>query len=101
MHRSKNGMLVVGRHTYSSVLVPPTLMLKESTAKVFSEFADGGKLIFVGTIPHLIDGEEGVYQFPGAVIASSLDEAIGMLGALYPNRVRVIDRHSGGNFGPA
>ncbi len=53
----KNGVLHVGNMAYSTVIVPPSECMDENTFRLIDEFQkQGGKLIFVGEIPSLIDG---------------------------------------------
>jgi hypothetical protein len=51
--------LAVGEMTYKVAVVPPSLTLRSTTVQLLKRFAaGGGKLVFVGTKPTRIDGEE-------------------------------------------
>lgn len=90
----------VGKQAYQCVIIPPAINIKSSTLKLFQEFINnGGKLIVVGAVPKLVDGVEAHVELPGAVIASSVDEAVTMASAMFANRTIVTDKYTGGNAG--
>lgn len=48
----------IGSQSYSVVIIPPCLTLAKSTVEKLEAFkANGGKLIFAGEIPSMVDGE--------------------------------------------
>ncbi|MBQ2718717.1 MAG: hypothetical protein IJF73_01475, partial [Clostridia bacterium] len=51
--------LAVGAMTYRAVVVPPVETLRSSTVRILTEFKKrGGKVIFLGPAPDLVDAEE-------------------------------------------
>ncbi|MBS3762020.1 MAG: hypothetical protein KGZ25_01830 [Planctomycetes bacterium] len=61
--------LCIGEANYQTVLVPPMLTIRSSTAEILSEFAEkGGKVVFCGEIPEYVDAakpEGGELDFAG------------------------------------
>ena len=56
--RVENGRFVVGKMSYSTVIVPPMCCIDSNTLKLVREFSDnGGKVVFVKEIPSLVDGK--------------------------------------------
>ena len=54
----ENGVLKIGKQSYSVVIVPPAECLCENTVKLLEEFkTSGGTLIFTENIPQYIDGK--------------------------------------------
>lgn len=94
----ENDILNVGACSYSCILVPPALNIKRQTLALLQAYsAAGGKLLFCGTLPVLVDGEEKETHFPGAIVAATLEEAISHISALFPDRIKVIDKLTGEN----
>lgn len=57
--------LRVGKCRYEAVIVPPVLTMRKTTLERLAAFAKaGGKLIFLGSAPALIDGEPSAEAFP-------------------------------------
>ncbi len=55
--KARRGELAVGRARYKAVLVPECLSLRKSTLKLLRSFAaKGGKVLFLGSPPGLLDG---------------------------------------------
>lgn len=55
----KNGMLTVGKCSYSAVLLPELLNITENTARLLTEFAkSGGKIYVTGGMPRLCSGRK-------------------------------------------
>ena len=55
----QNGALKVGEMTYHSVIIPPTLTLRQTTAQKLLDFArQGGQLFILDEYPRYIDAEE-------------------------------------------
>jgi hypothetical protein len=55
--KNNNGLFYVGKKGYKYVLVPSCITLRKTTALQLLEFAEnGGKVLFVGQLPYLIDG---------------------------------------------
>ncbi len=59
-HGSVEGRtFIVGRSQYEAVIVPPAIILSETTFKLLQEYVDnGGRLVVLKPIPYLIDGRE-------------------------------------------
>ncbi|MFA7373189.1 MAG: glycoside hydrolase [bacterium] len=94
----KNDLLYVGACFYTCVLVPPSLNIKEQTLALLQCYsAAGGKLIFCGTPPMLVDGEEAEIDFPGAIVAATLEEAVSLVSGLFPHRIKATDKLTGDN----
>lgn len=56
--KQKGDKFVVGQMAYDVVLVPPMRTMRSSTLKRLKAFArDGGKIIFMGEVPELIDAQ--------------------------------------------
>jgi hypothetical protein len=52
-----DGKLTVGQMLYDAVVVPPCLILRKTTFDVLEKFSsNGGKVLFMGNVPKLIDG---------------------------------------------
>lgn len=50
--------LNVGKCSYSAVVVPPVITMRETTVKLLEKFvANGGKVIFTGECPNYLDGK--------------------------------------------
>ncbi|RLG94701.1 hypothetical protein DRO37_04745 [Candidatus Bathyarchaeota archaeon] len=56
--RVENGSFIINKSKYKVVVVPPSLTWSEGTVELLEKFLEsGGKVIFVGETPSLIDGE--------------------------------------------
>lgn len=94
----ENGKMKVGRHSYSCVIVPPCSNLKSSTVDLFTKYCKaGGKLIFVGSQPTLVDGIETKINIPGAQTVASIGDAVAWADKLLADRVRVTDKLTDAN----
>ena len=55
----EEGRLRVGQMAYRTVLVPGLLTIRSTTLERLERLAEeGGRVIFLGNIPHMVDGEE-------------------------------------------
>ena len=98
--RVEGNKIVVGKHSYSTIVVPPSITLKKSTVELFTEFANaGGNLLMFGIFPTRQDGVEVWLDFKGDNVHKLLGrgETMDMLENLYPNRVKVTDKLNGNN----
>ena len=99
--RVENGKLIVGSHSYSTVIVPPSCTLRGNTLKLLEKFAmEAGKdrLMFIQTYPDRVDGEKKEISLIGSSLKmASIKHAITALDSLYPNRIQIIDRVTGKN----
>jgi hypothetical protein len=97
----EDGKLVIGQHSYSTVVVPPSLTLRKSTLKLLKDFAQvsgANRLIFMRPLPERIDGEKVHVDLPAGIqIANTIDDIITILDGYYPERIRITDRLTGGN----
>ncbi len=51
--------LIIGEMTYKTVIVPPALNLDQNTVELLKEFSEkGGNLVFFGSVPRFVGGEE-------------------------------------------
>jgi hypothetical protein len=89
----KGGRFSIGRHSYSIVVVPPSLTLRESTWKLLNRFAEtGGRLLFIQPTPTLSESARTVSSLPSsAKVVRSVEAAVSELDALCERRVRVRD----------
>ena len=92
--------LQVGQCSYGTVIVPPLLTLRESTLRRLEAFRKaGGKLIFLGEAPVLMDGRPS--DLPAELYQSSLRlpmERFALLDALQPQRDLEIRNHQTGRM---
>lgn len=97
--RVEAGKLVVGRHRYSTVIVPAATVLRSHTVmllKQLAQAAGGTKVILIGQRPERVDGAEETSGWAAQMIlAASVKEAVRLLDRQYPKRVRVIDAATG------
>ena len=93
-----NGKLVIGQHSYSTVIVPPCITLRSNTYKLLKEFAsiEGNRLIIMKPIPDRIDGVLTQIEWPeSVVITTSLKETVSSVSKLYPDRISISDPVNG------
>ncbi|NLX70379.1 MAG: glycoside hydrolase [Clostridiales bacterium] len=99
--RVEDGKLVIGQHSYSTVVVPPSLTLRSSTVKLLKEFAQAagaGRLIFMRPLPERIDGNKADIELPAGVqTADSVEQVISILDGYYADRIKVTDKLTGDN----
>lgn len=94
----EDGSVRIGNHVYNCILIPPASNIKSSTLNLLFQYAkSGGKIIVTRNMPSMVDGMYQDIQLPGAQIAATCDEAIGMVSALCSNRIRVTDLLTGTN----
>ncbi|MHB1001201.1 MAG: glycosyl hydrolase family 2 protein [Armatimonadota bacterium] len=98
-HASVDGdTLKVGQHAYKCVIVPPSSNIESNTLALLEEYAkNGGKLIFAGATPSMVDGNPQAIDIPGAQKVLTIEEAVTLAGTMFPGRVKTIDRITGGN----
>lgn len=90
--------LLVGKYSYSCVLVPPASNLKSSTLTLLKKFiAAGGTVIFTGAIPSMVDGKKMELVLPGSKVTTSIDQTVEMAIGFFPNRIMVKDILTGAN----
>lgn len=70
--------MVVGEYQYKVVIVPPSTSWSASTVRFLNEFSKGGgKVIIVGSMPGMIDGEEvGEALFQGGIMVEDYHESL-------------------------
>ena len=62
--RVKNGKLLVGNCAYEVVVFPEVLTVDKSTKDLFDEYyRQGGKMLFTGSLPKYLEGEEYAYPY--------------------------------------
>lgn len=94
----KGNKLIIGKHSYKCVIVPPVSNLKSSTLSLLEAYVNGGsRLILTGALPSFIDGQEAKVKIKGAVIATSIEETVRMALEMFPERIKVKDNLSGTN----
>jgi hypothetical protein len=92
--KPRGAALKLGRMTYSLVIVPPCLTLRATTVKLLAKFAaGGGKVLFVGRQPSLVDGkpDSSLAQLlaAGTSCGASPAEFLPAVASLAPRRVSV------------
>jgi len=98
----ENGKLVVGRHEYSAIVIPPCTNLKSKTIEILKSFLEtGGRVIILDDFLfkrfylHRIDGKVCTTAIlENADFARDLDELVNKLKAHLPNLIEVIDKKS-------
>ena len=96
-----NKMLRVGIRRYDTVVVPGVLSLFKTTVDLLEEFVKaGGRLIWVGAFPRMIEGRPGClaeHVFGNAPIfrCTSFEELLGVLEQVQPREVRVEKKEGG------
>lgn len=98
---SVNGdQMKVGECAYGCVVVPLGANIRSSTLSLLKDYAaNGGRLVFVESLPRLVDGIETAVAVPGARVASDTSEAVRLLLQMCPDRVHATDRFTGSNAG--
>lgn len=98
-HASVNsGKLRVGKHSYSCVILPPSLNIKSTTLDLLKKFAEqGGRLIIISGPPSLVDGIPTNIKIPQATITGSISEAVSLAQEGNTNRITITDRLTGSN----
>lgn len=97
----ENGRLVIGQHSYSTVVVPPTLTLRSSTFRLLNDFAQSAgadRLIFMRPLPDRDDGAKASVKLPdGMRRADSVNQVVSILDEYYSDRIQVTDNATGSN----
>ncbi len=69
----KDGKLTVGKMTYSTLIVPPSITWRPSTFSKLQDFiTGGGNILFVGQTPFELDGEKVVEQWTRLMFANGV-----------------------------
>ena len=89
----------IGKRTYHTVMVPPTVSLEASTVKLLRNFSmAGGRVLFVDRLPTLIGGrpaEQKIFDFPKTMLASRTDLLRKyFIYACGPQEIELIDRYT-------
>lgn len=99
--RVADGKLIIGQHSYSTIVVPPALTLRSSTIKLLKDFAQVAgpdRLIFMYPMPKRIDGQKASIDWPeGIHRAIAISDVISILDGYYKDRIRIIDEATGAN----
>ena len=96
----EDGKFVVGKYSYSTVVVPPAVTLKKSTVELITEFIKaGGTLVMYGVFPSRQDGIETKIDFNGDNVYRLFNrgDAIKVLDNLYLDRIKITDKLNGNN----
>ncbi len=97
---AKNNKMNVGRHQYSTIIVPPMETLRKSTLDLLIDFSDKGDIIMLKPYPERIDGIKTKIKWPESIKwADSLGKAIEMLEDKYSDRIKITDTLTGNNAG--
>jgi len=96
-----DGKLVIGQHSYSTIVVPPALTLRSSTVRLLKEFAQEAgpdRLIFMYPMPSRIDGKAAAIDWPeGVRRVKTVNDVVSILDGYYKDRIRIIDEATGTN----
>ena len=85
----EDAKLCVGTKSYSCVIVPPACNLRSSSLSLLKDYArQGGKLVFVGSVPKYVDGVEAQVDVPGSVVVPTIRDAVSEANQLYPGRIK-------------
>jgi hypothetical protein len=99
--RVEGKKLIIGRCTYSTIVVPPILAIRTNTLRLLNEFAKVAgdeNVIFVGKEPSRLDGNKQPILLPkNAIRVKSVQSAIQALDHKYNKRISIIDESSGKN----
>ena len=88
----ENGKITIGDYSYTHILVPAALTLKQSTVDLLKH--TDGKVIFITPVPERIDGAKSENIIPeNAAVVNSIDEAKSLL----TRNIKITDRLSGKN----
>jgi hypothetical protein len=91
--RIENGKLAVGKHTYSTIVVPTLINLRKETFNLLKEFADADKennIVLVSPLPNRLDGELCNIEWPkNSKIVNSTSEAVKELDRKYSDRISI------------
>jgi len=97
----ENGRLIVGNHSYSTVIVPSTITIRENTLKLLDEFMKASvdnTLILINPAPKRLEGAERDIQWPERTqTADSYEDAICILDRKYQERISIINKEDGKN----
>lgn len=97
----RDGKLIIGKHAYSTVVIPPMLTIRSNTLRLLKEFASAAgsnHIILIGQKPRLVEGIEKEIELPEDVtFAESVEAAIDKLNSLYSGRIRIVDKATGRN----
>ncbi len=97
VERQMTGILQVGCMAYSAVVVPGLKTIRSTTLDILEAFrARGGKIIFVGRIPDMVEGEKSDRALKLAAVCSCIPKEKGeVLQALEEERVLEIRKENG------
>ncbi len=74
--RVENGKLLVGNYTYEFIVFPEVLTMDKSTRDLFDEYyRQGGKMLFTGSVPSYLEGEEYAYPYESNTTLSEITNA--------------------------
>jgi len=84
--------IVIGKHSYSCIYVPPTSNLKANTYKLLKEFsANGGKIVFTQSLPTHIDGIETKMDFVNYEVGLNVEDSILILHKYSKHEITIED----------
>ncbi|MFW6007546.1 MAG: glycoside hydrolase, partial [Halanaerobiales bacterium] len=93
----KDGELVIGEHSYSTVVIPPANTLRKNTVDLLKQFRNSEKnLIAIKPVPQRVDGEQAELSINPEVV-ENVDKCVNLLDEKYSNRTKIIDRITGEN----
>ncbi|MFQ6043862.1 MAG: hypothetical protein ACE5PV_23660 [Candidatus Poribacteria bacterium] len=97
----RDGNLIIGDTSYSTVLIPPCINLQAQTVDVLRHFISAhGKLIAMEPLPYLLDGRAGEHSYPlekllhrrrTTILRGTREEKLRQLEMLLDDKVEVGD----------
>jgi len=92
-----NPYFVIGRKTYSAVVVPPVVHLEQSTMRLLAEFARrGGHVILTAPVPEMVSGERNpqawqeLVALPSVFVAADTRAVLEHLDRVLPREIKVL-----------
>ncbi len=99
--RVEDGKLIIGEHSYSKVIIPPTLTLKSNTIKLLIEFSQSTEkenLIIMEPAPSRIDGVTTPISWPENTLqVDTVSKVTKKLDEIYSDRIKIINQFTADN----
>ena len=97
----EKGKLVIGSHSYSTVIIPTVVTLRQNTFKLleaFTEAAEDNSIILMTPITQRLDGSPCTLSWPqNAKTADDIHEVMYTLEGKYPERISIKNNVDGRN----
>lgn len=97
----ENGKLIIGTHSYSTVVLPSLVTLRKNTLNLLQEFMDASKensIVIISPVPERINGKIYNIQWSERVkVTENIMSAIDILDNKYQDRIMVTNIKNGSN----